>query len=114
MRLAHGHILPAQSIYSELITGIPEKFIFNLTKHGENTSVNVAWYPGRLGLLRLHLVAEGQRRNNLINLIIIRERQRLFQEERRVVHFDISVCDEKRLALFFCSCMVCLIQTAEK
>ena len=29
-------------VYSELITGIPEKFIFSLTKHGENTSVNMA------------------------------------------------------------------------
>ena len=66
VRCTHGHILPAQSIYSELITGIPEKIIFNLTKHGENTSANMAWYPRRLGLLRLHLVAEGQRRNNLI------------------------------------------------
>ena len=30
VRHTHGHILPAQSIYSELIIGIPEKFIFNL------------------------------------------------------------------------------------
>ena len=75
--------LSSLNIYSELITGIPEKFIFNLFKHGENTSVNMAWYPRRLGLLRLHLLAEGQRRNNLIMALIIRERQRL-QEERRV------------------------------
>ena len=59
VRCTHGHILPAHSIYSELITGIPEKIIFNLTKQ----SVNMAWYPRRL---TLHLVAEGQRRNNLI------------------------------------------------
>ena len=31
VRRTHGHILPVQSIYSELITGIPEKSIFNLT-----------------------------------------------------------------------------------
>ena len=47
VRRTHGHILPAQSIYSELITGISEKSIFNPTKHGENTSVNMAWYPRR-------------------------------------------------------------------
>ena len=83
VRRTDGHILPAQSLYSKLITGIPEKFIFNLTKHGENTWVNMAWCPRRLGLLRLHLVAEGQCRNNLIMALIIRERQRL-QEERRM------------------------------
>ena len=56
VRHTHGHILPAQSIYSELITGIPEKFIFNLTKHGENTSVNMVWYPRRNLLLNeIHL-----------------------------------------------------------
>ena len=41
--VARTDILPAQSIYRESITGIPEKFIFILTKHGENTSVNMAW-----------------------------------------------------------------------
>ena len=56
VRRTHGHILPAQIIHSELITGIPEKFIFNLTKHGENTSVNMAWYPRRNFLLNeMHL-----------------------------------------------------------
>ena len=95
MRRTHGHILPAQSIYSELITGIPEKFIFNLTKHGENTSVNMAWYPQRPGLPRLHLVAEGQRRNNLIMALIIRERQRL-QEERRVRQYWVRPWIEPR------------------
>ena len=83
VRRTHGHILPAQSIYSELITGIHEKVIFNLTKHSENISANTAWCPRRLGLLRLHLVAEEHRRNNLNMALIIRERQRL-QEERRV------------------------------
>ena len=39
VRRTHGHILPAQSIYSELITGIPEKSSTLLYKHGENTSV---------------------------------------------------------------------------
>ena len=65
----HSHILPTQSIYSELITGLPEKFIFNLTKHGKNTSVNMAWYPRRLELLRLHLVAEGQRRQSRFDIL---------------------------------------------
>ena len=30
VRRTHGYILPTQSIYSELIIGIPEKFIYNL------------------------------------------------------------------------------------
>ena len=56
VRRTHGHILPAQSIYSKVITGTPEKYIFNLTKHGENTSVNMAWYPQRNFLLNeIHL-----------------------------------------------------------
>ena len=95
VRHTHGHILPAQSIYSELSTGIPEKFIFNLTKHGKKTSVNMAWYPRRLGLLRLHLVAQGQRRNNNIMALIIRERQRL-QEERRVRQYWVRPWIERR------------------
>ena len=94
VRGTHGHVLPAQSIYNELITGIPKKITFNL-KHGENTSINMAWYPRRLGLLRLHLVAEGQRRNNLIMALIIRERQRL-QEERRVWHYWVRPWTERR------------------
>ena len=55
----------------------------------------MAWYPRRLGLLRLHLVAEGQRRNNLIMALIIRERQRL-QEERRVWHYWVRPWIERR------------------
>ena len=82
-------------IYSELITGKPEKIIFNLTKHGESTSVNMAWYPRRLGLLRLHLVAEGQRRNNLTMALVIWEIQRL-QGERRVRQYWVRPWVERR------------------
>ena len=55
----------------------------------------MAWYSRRLGLLRLHLMAEGQRRNNLIMALIIREKQRL-QEERRVRQYWVWPWIERR------------------
>ena len=50
-RASHVRTYPPcpEYIYSELITGIHEKVIFNLTKHSENISANTAWYPRRLG-----------------------------------------------------------------
>ena len=55
----------------------------------------MAWYSRRLGLVRLHMVAGGQRRNNLKMALIIRERQRL-QEERRVRQYWVRPWIERR------------------
>ena len=100
-----GHILPAQSIYSELIIGIPERLIFILTLLNTVKTHQLTWHgtPQRLGLLWLHLVAEGQCRNNLIMALIIRERQWL-QEERRVLQYWVRPWIERwRLNTIHCS-----------
>ena len=54
--VARTDISSLPRVYSELINSIHEKFIFSLTKHGGNTSVNMAWYPRRNFLLNeIHL-----------------------------------------------------------
>ena len=81
-RASHARTSPPCPEYMASKSPVYLKNLYSTLLNTVKTHQLTSRYPRRLGLLRLHLVAEGQRRKNLIMALIIRERQRLQGESR--------------------------------